>query len=109
MPGTGSGVPRVTAAACPRIPCGEAPFPRIRGNGWWYVDKTRFLPPLEDERLAFFIRPRRFGNSCRLPHTRRVGHTAAWPRLGGSAPAFDTRCGFSEHAGSACRRRSSER
>ena len=41
-------------------------FPRIRRNGWLYVDKTRYLRPLEDERYAFFIRPRRFGKSCWL-------------------------------------------
>ena len=50
----------------PRIPYGEASFRRIRVNGWLYVDKTRFLRPLEDERYVFFIRPRRFGKSCWL-------------------------------------------
>jgi len=29
-----------------------------------YVDKTRFLRDLENERFAFLIRPRRFGKSC---------------------------------------------
>ena len=53
-------------APWPRIPYGEMSFPRIRRNGWLYVDKTRFLRPLEDERYAFFIRPRRFGKSCWL-------------------------------------------
>ena len=48
------------------IPYGETSFPRIRRNGWLYVDKTRFLRPLEDERYVFFIRPRRFGKSCWL-------------------------------------------
>ena len=48
----------------PRIPYGEASFRRIRVNGWLYVDKTRFLRPLEEERYAFLIRPRRFGKSC---------------------------------------------
>ena len=53
-------------AAWPRIPYGEASFRRIRVNGWLYVDKTRYLRPLEDERYVFFIRPRRFGKSCWL-------------------------------------------
>ena len=53
-------------APWPRIPYGEASFPRIRRNGWLYVDKTWFLRPLEDERYVFFIRPRRFGKSCWL-------------------------------------------
>ena len=48
----------------PRIPYGEANFKRIRVNGWLYVDKTRFVHALEDERYVFLIRPRRFGKSC---------------------------------------------
>ena len=51
------------AAACPRIPYGEAYIRRIRLRGWLYVDKTRFLHRLEDESYAFLIRPRRFGKS----------------------------------------------
>ena len=47
----------------PRIPYGEASFSRIRLNRWLYVDKTRFLRRLEQERYAFLIRPRRFGKS----------------------------------------------
>ena len=49
--------------AYPRIPYGEADFQRIRLNRWLYVDKTRFLRRLEEERYAFLIRPRRFGKS----------------------------------------------
>ena len=49
--------------AYPRIPYGEADFRRIRLNRWLYVDKTRFLRRLEQERYAFLIRPRRFGKS----------------------------------------------
>ena len=59
------GAPQVTAP-WPRIPYGEASFRRIRVNGWLYVDKTRYLRPLEEERYVFFIRPRRFGKSCWL-------------------------------------------
>ena len=47
----------------PRIPYGEADFQRIRLNHWLYVDKTRFVRRLEQERYAFLIRPRRFGKS----------------------------------------------
>ena len=57
-------VPAVDEApAYPRIPYGEADFRRIRLNRWLYVDKTRFLRRLEQERYAFLIRPRRFGKS----------------------------------------------
>ena len=48
----------------PRIPYGEADFRRIRLNKWLWVDKTRFVRRLEDERYVVFIRPRRFGKSC---------------------------------------------
>ena len=60
----GNGSPQVTTSY-PRIPYGEMSFRRIRVNGWLYVDKTRYLRLLEDERHVFFIRPRRFGKSCR--------------------------------------------
>ena len=52
-----------TLPAYPRIPYGEADIRRIRWNGWLYVDKTRFVRRLEQERYAFLIRPRRFGKS----------------------------------------------
>ena len=52
-----------TPPAHPRIPYGEADFRLIRLNRWLYVDKTRFLRRLEQERYAFLIRPRRFGKS----------------------------------------------
>ena len=48
----------------PRIPYGWADFRAIRLEGRLYVDKTRFLRRLEEERYVFFIRPRRFGKSC---------------------------------------------
>ena len=52
-----------TLPAHPRIPYGESDFQRIRRNRWLYVDKTRFLRRLEEERYVFLIRPRRFGKS----------------------------------------------
>ena len=48
----------------PRIPYGLADFRRIRREGYLYVDKTRFVRPLEEVDFAVFIRPRRFGKSC---------------------------------------------
>ncbi len=54
------------SAAYPRVPYGWADFRAIRLEGRLYVDKTRFLRPLEDERFVFLIRPRRFGKSCWL-------------------------------------------
>ena len=48
----------------PRIPYGVANFRRIRVERRLYVDKTRFLPALEQVDHAVLIRPRRFGKTC---------------------------------------------
>ncbi|MCY3837524.1 MAG: AAA family ATPase [Gammaproteobacteria bacterium] len=48
----------------PRIPYGWADYAAIRQEGRMYVDKTRHLRALEEERYAVLIRPRRFGKSC---------------------------------------------
>ena len=52
-----------TLPAYPRIPYGEADIRRILRQGCLYVDKTRFVRRLEQERYVFLIRPRRFGKS----------------------------------------------
>ena len=51
-------------ASYPRIPYGWADFRAIRLEKRLYVDKTHFIYPLEEERYAFLIRPRRMGKSC---------------------------------------------
>ena len=48
----------------PPIPYGMADFHAIRRDGFLYVDKTQFVRELENERYAFFLRPRRFGKTC---------------------------------------------
>ena len=48
------------------IPYGMADFRAMRLGGYLYVDKTRFLHDLEDERYALLLRPRRFGKTCLL-------------------------------------------
>ena len=58
--------PRGDLAPFPAIPYGFAYFKGIRREGCLYVDKTRFLHALEQERFVFFIRPRRFGKTCWL-------------------------------------------
>ena len=50
----------------PPIPYGMADFSAIRREGCLYVDKTRFVRELENERYAIFLRPRRFGKTCWL-------------------------------------------
>ena len=56
----------MSATSYPLIPYGWADFRAMRLEGRLYVDKTRFIPPLENERFTFLIRPRRFGKSCWL-------------------------------------------
>ena len=58
--------PHDQLAPFPAIPYGRAYFKGIRLEGCLYVDKTRFLHALEEERFVFFIRPRRFGKTCWL-------------------------------------------
>ena len=50
-----------------RLPYGMMNFAVIRREDYYYVDKTRFIPLLEQaDRFFFFIRPRRFGKSLTL-------------------------------------------
>ena len=50
----------------PPIPYGRGNFRSIRLDRCLYVDKTRFIRTLEQERFVFFIRPRRFGKTLWL-------------------------------------------
>ncbi len=50
-----------------RIPYGMMNFVDIRKNDCYFVDKTRFIPTIEQANMFFFfIRPRRFGKSLTL-------------------------------------------
>src|SRR3954454_22149429 len=51
-----------------QIPYGRSNFEEIRRKGYFYVDKTPFLPLLESAQLGYplFLRPRRFGKSTLL-------------------------------------------
>ena len=47
-----------------RIPYGVSDFVNVVERNQYYVDKTMYIPKLEDEAdNLFFIRPRRFGKS----------------------------------------------
>ena len=47
-----------------RVPYGGSDFVKVVERNQYYVDKTMYLPLLEDEAdNLFFIRPRRFGKS----------------------------------------------
>lgn len=50
-------IPQIT------IPYAVADFAEIRERGFYYVDKTRFIPYLEQYKAPVFLRPRRFGKS----------------------------------------------
>jgi hypothetical protein len=53
-----------------KIPYGMSNFATLRSEGYFYVDKTRFLPHIESAdtgiRHAIFLRPRRMGKSLLL-------------------------------------------
>lgn len=50
-----------------RIPYEMMNFADIRLDNYYYVDKTMFIPLIEQsDRFFFFIRPRRFGKSLTL-------------------------------------------
>lgn len=54
-----------------RIPYGISDFKQLRRENKYYVDKTMFMPRMEDEgNSLFFIRPRRFGKSLFLSMMR---------------------------------------
>ena len=47
-----------------RLPYGMMNFADIRLDNYYYVDKTRFIPMIEEaDRFFFFIRPRRYCNT----------------------------------------------
>lgn len=45
------------------IPYAVADFVEMRERGFYYVDKTNYIPGLEDYKAPVFLRPRRFGKS----------------------------------------------
>lgn len=45
------------------IPYAIADFIEMRERGFYYVDKTEYIPKLENYKAPVFLRPRRFGKS----------------------------------------------
>ena len=45
------------------IPYGVSSFADLRTSNMYYIDKTMYIPELEQVRFAFLLRPRRFGKS----------------------------------------------
>ena len=48
------------------IPHAVTDFADLRERGFYYVDKTNYIPGLEDYNAPVFLRPRRFGKSLLL-------------------------------------------
>jgi hypothetical protein len=70
-----------------KIPYGISDFGQIRAEGFFYADKTPFLPVLEaGYRHVVFLRPRRFGKSTlvsMLEHYYDLGRRDRWDALFG--------------------------
>ena len=51
-----------------KLPYGISGYDSLKREGYYYVDKTMFIKPLEElgARYLFFLRPRRFGKSLFL-------------------------------------------
>src|SRR5580698_5068234 len=69
-----------------KIPYGVSNFAELRTEGYFYVDKTPFLPVLEDlgPRCLLFLRPRRMGKSLfvsLLEHYYDVGRAEQFDAL----------------------------
>ena len=55
------------------IPYGLTDFARIQRDNYYYVDKTQYIPRIEQAESYFFLaRPRRFGKSLfiNMSHSR---------------------------------------
>ena len=50
------------------IPVGVSDFEKIRKNGYYYIDKTKLIEQLLDNRgkVNLFTRPRRFGKTLNM-------------------------------------------
>ena len=46
-----------------KIPYAVGSFEQIQEQGYYYVDKTRYIAVLENFQVPVFLRPRRFGKS----------------------------------------------
>ena len=53
------------------LPCGISDFKQLRRENLYFVDKTKYLPVMEDtDNFLFLVRPRRFGKSMFLSMLR---------------------------------------
>jgi Predicted AAA-ATPase/PD-(D/E)XK nuclease superfamily len=65
-----------------KIPYGMSDFSQIREEGYFYADKTPFLPVLEaNYRHLVFLRPRRFGKSTLVSMLGHYYDLGRWEHL----------------------------
>jgi len=57
----------MTTEKTTKLPYGLSDFKRVLEEGWYYIDKTRFIEIIENEQsFLYFLRPRRFGKSLTI-------------------------------------------
>ena len=63
------------------IPYGISDFSRLIDQNYYYVDKTHFIPQIEEiANYLFLIRPRRFGKSVFLTMMRAYYDILTFPK-----------------------------
>ena len=60
------------------IPYAVANYAEMRDRGFYYVDKTDYIPRLEAYKAPVFLRPRRFGKSLLVSTLAHIT-TVHWP------------------------------
>ena len=82
------------------IPYAVANYAEMRDRGFYYVDKTDYIPRLEAYKAPVFLRPRRFGKSLLVStlahyYDRTLAHRFVWrnihrkPSHTGAQPVHD--------------------
>lgn len=97
-----------------KLPYAISSFHRIRSEGYTYIDRTHYIPLLEEAgRQLVFLRPRRFGKSLLLSMLGQLlqyrqsgrGKYTVWPLAhrarpdAGAKPLPDAGTGFFRRVG----------
>ena len=74
-----------------KIPYAVANYEKLVGEGFYFVDKTRFIRELEDYQAPVMLRPRRFGKSLSMALMKMFQLWRLWrAKAGVSACAMDS-------------------
>ena len=59
------------------IPRGIGDYETLKNDGYYYVDKTKYIELLEETRLRyiFFLRPHRFGKTLLISTLSRITYS----------------------------------